>query len=497
MPGEDALVATLHGDSLPETRPPEARAANLGNVGKLLDRTFQAAIQNFLLTSELLHALTCRPPANGDAEVRGGTMKSSNPYRLTVALLFTLASSTFGEPTKSIPEPKQAGQQTPGGVRLAGPGSQPESKDAATDHAAGIRQYKLGRYREALDTFKQVVRLTPNHAESYYYLGMTYGRLGQYIEAVKAFKSVINLNPKDPAAHANLGALLAYFGQYREAVETLQQAIRLQPDDADAHNNLGIAYGELGRYKQAVEAFKIAIRFEPNNPLAHNNLGLAYHRMDHDKEAIEPFRQAIRLDPKDGVIYSNLGLAYSALRQYKEAIEALQQAVRLDPGDAESYGNRSWVYLYLSSGEPAALDAQTYLRLKGWRDVKSQYMVIAAYLGYRQARRNMDANKILDEAAARCNTSLWPYAIIRHLRRDLTAQDLLGLAGDSSSSSSTKVAEAQAYIGINLALSDRRDEALPLLRWVKQNGDQKFTGYRVAVTELQRLEAVVATPTRR
>lgn len=420
-------------------------------------------------------------------------MKPSNPYRLTVALLVALASPTFGEPTRSIPEPKQAGQQTPGSVRLAGPGSQPESKDAATDHAAGARQYKLGQYKEALEAFKQAVRLTPNHAESYYYLGMTYSRLGRYIEAVKAFKSVIDLDPKDSAAHANLGALFAYFGQYREAVETLKQAIRLQPDDADAHNNLGIAYGELGRYKQAIEAFKIAIRFEPNSSLAHNNLGLAYHRMDHDKEAIEPFRQAIRLDPKDGVIHSNLGLAYSALRQYKEAVEALQQAVRLDPGDAESYGNRSWVYLYLSSGEPAALDAQTYLRLKGWRDVRSQYMVIAAYLGYRQARRNTDANKILDEAAARCNTSLWPYAIIRHLRRDLTAQDLLGLAGDTSN----KVVEAKAYIGINLALSDRRDEALPLLRWVKQNGDQKFTGYRVAVTELQRLEAVVATPTRR
>ncbi|MBA3438470.1 MAG: tetratricopeptide repeat protein [Pyrinomonadaceae bacterium] len=419
-------------------------------------------------------------------------MKSNYSHWLTVVLLAALASPTFGERTTSILEPKHSGQQTPGGVRLAGDHSQPSSNDAATHHATGTQQYKLGRYKEALEAFKQSVRLAPNHAESYYYLGMTYSRLGRYIEAVKAFRSVINLDPKDSAAHANLGALLAYFGQYGEALEILNQAIRLQPNDADAYNNLGIAYGELGRYAQAVAAFKMAIQFEPHSSLAHNNLGLAYHRMNHNKEAIEPFRQAVRLDPNDYVIHSNLGLAYSALGQYKEAVEALRQAVRLDPSDAESYSNRRWVNIYLAGGEPAALDAQTYLRLRGWRNARSQYMVIAAYLGYRQARRNMDASRILDEAAAQCDTSVWPYPVIRHLRRDLTAQALLGLANDSN-----KVVEAQAYIGINLALSNRRDDALPFLRWVRQNGDQKFIEYRMAVAELQRLEAVVATPTRR
>jgi lipoprotein NlpI len=138
----------------------------------------------------------------------------------------------------------------------------------------------------------------------------------------------------------------------------------------------------------------------------------------------------------------------------------------------------------MARGYLAAVNARVYLQREGWRDEHSLYMALAAHLGYRQSQRADDAARILEEAAEKSDTSGWPYPVIEYLRRKLTADALVALATDND-----KQTEAHAYIGMDLALNGEREAALTHLRWVKENGNQNFVEYPLALSEINRLEA--------
>jgi lipoprotein NlpI len=155
--------------------------------------------------------------------------------------------------------------------------------------------------------------------------------------------------------------------------------------------------------------------------------------------------------------------------------------IALNASHAEAFYNRALVHLLLAHGE-AANDARSYLEIKGWKDERALYVVLIGYLGYRYGRNDGDARKLLDEAKAKCDTSVWPYPIVRHLLGELSMQALLNQATNDD-----KKTEAQAYAGINLSLSGKRDEALAHLRWVKDNGNKGFIEYALAAAEFNRM----------
>ena len=50
-----------------------------------------------------------------------------------------------------------------------------------------------------------------------------------------------------------------------------------------------------------------------------------------------------------------------------------------------------------------------------------------------------------------------------------------------------QMTEARAYLGMDLALSGKKEEALGHLTWVKEYGDRTLLEYAMAVTEFKRL----------
>jgi tetratricopeptide (TPR) repeat protein len=57
-------------------------------------------------------------------------------------------------------------------------------------------------------------------------------------EAIEAFKQAIKINPDYAKTHHNLGVIYLKLGMNKEALEAYKQAIRINPDYADAHFGL-------------------------------------------------------------------------------------------------------------------------------------------------------------------------------------------------------------------------------------------------------------------
>src|SRR2546423_1767529 len=58
--------------------------------------------------------------------------------------------------------------------------------------------YNAGRYAEAIETYKQYIRLRPNDAEARYWLGSSYYKLKQYTDAAVASREAVRVKTHDP-----------------------------------------------------------------------------------------------------------------------------------------------------------------------------------------------------------------------------------------------------------------------------------------------------------
>lgn len=95
-----------------------------------------------------------------------------------------------------------------------------------------------------------------NEAEALNTEDKTLHRAGKYQEAIEAFKNSIRLKPDFALAYNNLGAAYCDSGLYSEAIVNLKEALRLEPDFAEARRNLGAAYNRLGRLEEAIPEFE-------------------------------------------------------------------------------------------------------------------------------------------------------------------------------------------------------------------------------------------------
>jgi tetratricopeptide (TPR) repeat protein len=349
---------------------------------------------------------------------------------------------------------------------------------------AGNKHALAKQYDQAVEDYRQAIKLKPDLAAAYHGLGSVYVNMGRNADALEHLRTTARLDPENPLAHLNLGINLANLRRGDEAMLEFNEAKRLSPQDARVYNEIGNAlHNVFGRFEEALEAYKEARRLNPNVAAVHHNIGLMLIRLGKGAEAIAPFEEALRLNPGYQNARYLLSSAYSRAGRYEEAVDSYTKFLQLRPRGRDALQNRAWNLMYLGSkGEAAAADALQFLEVAGWRDESSPFMVLIAHLGYRQAGRMAEAQKALEEAEKNCDTSAWPYPVIRCLRGEISSEELLRAADNTG-----KKTEAHTYLGMDLLLKGRSAEAKEHFIWVKEYGNQRFLEHPLAVAELNRL----------
>ena len=98
-----------------------------------------------------------------------------------------------------------------------------------------------------------------NSKDAGYYLnlGNTYSGSGDNKEAINAYKQALKIKPDLAEAYYNLGVSYGKLDMHKEAVDAYKQAIRIKPDIIAAHYNLGVAYLNVNNRSSALEEYKI------------------------------------------------------------------------------------------------------------------------------------------------------------------------------------------------------------------------------------------------
>jgi tetratricopeptide (TPR) repeat protein len=140
----------------------------------------------------------------------------------------------------------------------------PQSPEA--HYALARALTKTAKTAAAIDTFKQLLNLNPADELkiwSYYLMGGAYSDLGQYKEAIENYREAIKLKPDLSKPYYNLGLAYVASNRVADAVAEFQQAVQLKPDYAEAHYNLGVAYLQMGKRPEADAQQRILAKLNP------------------------------------------------------------------------------------------------------------------------------------------------------------------------------------------------------------------------------------------
>jgi tetratricopeptide (TPR) repeat protein len=166
--------------------------------------------------------------------------------------------------------------------------------------ALGICAHRQsGYWKNGITLFSHTIEAVPqNNWLAFNNLGLACSRHGRYNEAIEAYKQAIKIKPNLAESYTNLGAAYANLGHLSEAIDAFKMAAQIDPDLAEAHYNLGYAYAKLGRYTEAIDIYKQAIRIKPDYALAHYNLGVAYLAIDDKDSAMAEYNILKSLNPE-------------------------------------------------------------------------------------------------------------------------------------------------------------------------------------------------------
>lgn len=127
----------------------------------------------------------------------------------------------------------------------------------------GRSNYKLGKFKEAIDSFRKVIIIEPDHITTHFYLGHSYLRLSEFSKAITHFEKVTSLNPKYINAYYALGGIYFKLGNFPEVIKNFEELIKLKPTHDEAHQVLGSSYLKISDFDNAIMYFTKAVSLNP------------------------------------------------------------------------------------------------------------------------------------------------------------------------------------------------------------------------------------------
>ncbi len=203
--------------------------------------------------------------------------------------------------------------------------------------------------------------LTANEA---FALALDEHRAGRLADAERSYRAILQLEPEHADSLHLLGVIALQTGNPEAALALIQRAVALRPDAAPCRNNLGQVLERLGRDDEAARCYEAALELDPSNAEAHNNLGLVFARRDRLADADALYRKAIELDSEYAEPHANRGNLLKDRGEVDAALASYRRAIELRPDLSQLHSNLLLALHYHPDCSPADLEREH----RAWAD---------------------------------------------------------------------------------------------------------------------------------
>jgi tetratricopeptide (TPR) repeat protein len=191
---------------------------------------------------------------------------------------------------------------------------------AQADEKGMSTQQKEAKYREAIASFQEAIKVNPQQYKAHYRAGTLFEKLDEPVQADQAYRKAIEINAKYSPAFVALGNMYIDYGHSNIAMVVLDAGAKINESDAQMWNGLGRAYTALNKPKEAVDAFKKATALDPEAPDSLYGLGMAYAELRQKKEAQETLEKFLQRAGGGNVPQDTVKAAQDTLQRMQDVL---------------------------------------------------------------------------------------------------------------------------------------------------------------------------------
>uniref|UniRef100_A0A4W3KG80 Tetratricopeptide repeat domain 13 n=1 Tax=Callorhinchus milii TaxID=7868 RepID=A0A4W3KG80_CALMI len=178
-----------------------------------------------------------------------------------------------------------------------------------------------GLYDEAVKHFSSLLQRDPELVSAIYGRGIAYGKKGLQ-EAIDAFKDALKLKSDFTDAYRSLGQAYRELGDFEAAMDSFQKALLLNQNHIQSLQLRGMMLYNHGSLQEALKDFKGCLQLEPYNEVCQYMKGLSHVAMGQFYEGIKAQTKVMLNDPLPGQKTSSEYLKVKYLREYSRYLHA-------------------------------------------------------------------------------------------------------------------------------------------------------------------------------
>lgn len=224
----------------------------------------------------------------------------------------------------------------------------------SADLAEAHRLIEQSKYREALQSLKQIESRSPDRNGVAHELGIAYYHLGNFADAVPALERAMAESADDHEAQQLLGISLFQVGKPDEAIPWLLQLKAAVPQASqDTDYILGLCYLRTRDYDHARGAFSAMYGVSAESAAAYLFTARMLLRQGDDSTAEQLASKAAELDSRLPLVHFLLGEIYLYRSNLPSAVHEFQSEIKWNPAHAASYDRLADAYLRMEQLDEA------------------------------------------------------------------------------------------------------------------------------------------------
>src|SRR5512138_3426751 len=253
--------------------------------------------------------------------------------------------------------------------------------------------FEKGNWDDAIKGWQEVLKVEPQAADAYYYIGECYRFKGDPTSALDNYVRAINVNTQFGPAYVGEARARLMLDPGAKVLPLLDEAIRLDPNFGEAYlerarvrtrdNDLTGALIDLGQADRlmpnsplvyyylaqtrvqegdldlALTAAKRSNELDVTNLPTYLLLGQIYAAQGKEEEAVKVLDLYLKYQPNDTSVYMLLGKMYFDKKEYEKTVDDMNKIIARDKNQRQPYYYRFLSNLELGRGELADEDIKT------------------------------------------------------------------------------------------------------------------------------------------
>ena len=221
--------------------------------------------------------------------------------------------------------------------------------DLKIDVLLKMYEMNVSEYNKAsYDLLDILVQIHPEDAKTFSIYGDFLNRDNRIKEAVEKYKQAVKLDPSKFTIWNEILLLQAQTNQIDSLEKSSAKAIELFPTQPSVFLFNGLANLQLKNYEKAIESLNAGKALVLDDKLVmsqfYQYLAEAYHHEKEHKKSDENFDNYLKIDPNNASVLNNYSY-YLSLRKEKlnKAEEMMQKVMKMHPNNATFLDTYGWV----------------------------------------------------------------------------------------------------------------------------------------------------------